>query len=130
MVHFGNRLRALRTEKGLSQMDFSKQIRISKSSVNMYERGEREPSFETLEAIADYFNVDMDYLLGKSDVVRKSPVFPAVTTAFSNAELALVQDFRALNTEGQQKLLEYVADLQASGRYIKTASDNSLPKQA
>lgn len=33
----------------------------------MYERGEREPGFETLEAIADYFNVDMDYLLGKSD---------------------------------------------------------------
>ena len=57
-------------------MDFAKQIRISKSSVNMYERGEREPSFETLEVIADYFNVDMDYLLGKSDVVRKSPDLP------------------------------------------------------
>ena len=61
MVQFGDRLRTLRTEKGLSQMDFAKQIRISKSSVNMYERGEREPSFETLEVIADYFNVDMDY---------------------------------------------------------------------
>ena len=33
----------------------------------MYERGEREPGLETLEAIADYFNVDMDYLLGKSE---------------------------------------------------------------
>ena len=74
MVQFSDRLRALRTGRGLSQMDFAKQIRISKSSVNMYERGEREPSFETLEAIADYFNVDMDYLLGKSDTVRKSPV--------------------------------------------------------
>lgn len=77
MVQFGDRLRTLRTEKGLSQMDFAKQIRISKSSVNMYERGEREPSFETLEVIADYFNVDMDYLLGKSDTVRKSPVLPS-----------------------------------------------------
>lgn len=76
MVQFGDRLRTLRTDKGLSQMDFAKQIRISKSSVNMYERGEREPSFETLEVIADYFNVDMDYLLGKSDIVRKSPVLP------------------------------------------------------
>ena len=33
----------------------------------MYERGEREPNFETLEVIADYFNVDMDYLLGKTN---------------------------------------------------------------
>ena len=72
MARFSDRLRQLRTARDLSQMEFSKQIGISKSSVNMYERGEREPSFETLELIADYFNVDMDYLLGKSDVVNKS----------------------------------------------------------
>lgn len=72
MAKFCDRLRTLRTSKGLSQYDFSKQIGISKSSVNMYERGEREPNFKTLERIADYFNVDMDYLLGKSDVVNKS----------------------------------------------------------
>ena len=33
----------------------------------MYENGEREPGFELLETIADYFNVDMNYLLGKKD---------------------------------------------------------------
>lgn len=71
MTKFGARLRQLRTARGLSQMDFSKQIQISKSSVNMYERGEREPGLETLERIADYFNVDMDYLLGKSDTVSR-----------------------------------------------------------
>ena len=72
MARFSERLRQLRTARDLSQMEFSKQIGISKSSVNMYERGEREPGLETLELIADYFNVDMDYLLGKSDVVNKS----------------------------------------------------------
>ena len=71
MAKFSERLRTLRNNKGLSQADFAKQIKISKSSVNMYERGEREPSLTTLEVIADYFNVDMDYLLGKSDVVNK-----------------------------------------------------------
>ena len=72
MAKFSERLRQLRTARDLSQMEFSKQIGISKSSVNMYERGEREPGLETLEQIADYFNVDMDYLLGKSDVVSKA----------------------------------------------------------
>lgn len=79
MARFSERLRQLRTARDLSQMEFSKQIGISKSSVNMYERGEREPGLETLEAIADYFNVDMDYLLGKTDIVNKSlwPSLPA-----------------------------------------------------
>lgn len=72
MAKFSERLRQLRTARDLSQLEFSKQIRLSKSSINMYERGEREPGLETLERIADYFNVDMDYLLGKSDVVNKS----------------------------------------------------------
>lgn len=71
MAKFSERLRQLRTSRDLSQMEFAKQLKISKSSVNMYERGEREPGLETLEKIADYFNVDMDYLLGKADIVNK-----------------------------------------------------------
>lgn len=71
MAKFHERLKDLRVSKDLSQSEFAKLIRVSKSSVNMYERGEREPGLDTLERIADYFNVDMDYLLGKSDVVNK-----------------------------------------------------------
>lgn len=67
MPKFNERLKQLRQEKMISQQEFANFIGISKSSVNMYERGEREPGIETLEAIADFFNVDMDYLLGKSD---------------------------------------------------------------
>lgn len=72
MPKFNERLKLLRQESGLSQFDFAKQIGLSKSSVNMYERGEREPSIETLESIADYFNVDMDFLLGKSEHRNKN----------------------------------------------------------
>ena len=71
MAKFSDRLRQLRTARDLSQNELAKQLGVSKSSVNMYERGEREPAFETLERIADYFNVDMDYLLGKSDVPNR-----------------------------------------------------------
>lgn len=66
MGAFGQRLRELRKQRGISQNELSKHIGVSKSSVNMYERGEREPSLETLEAIADFFNVNMDYLLGRT----------------------------------------------------------------
>ena len=72
MPMFGDRLKSLRNRKGLSQAEFAKQIGVSKSSVNMYERGEREPNFETLETIADYFNVDLDYLMGKSEIENRA----------------------------------------------------------
>ena len=71
MLHFDKRLKSLREEANLSQSELAKKIRVSKSSINMYERGEREPKFEVLEMIADYFNVDMDYLLGTSDIKNR-----------------------------------------------------------
>ncbi len=71
MPKFNHRLKQLRQERMLSQQEFANMIGISKSSINMYERGEREPGIETLEAIADFFNVDMDYLLGKSQHKNK-----------------------------------------------------------
>lgn len=74
MATFPERLKSLRSEKGWSQQRLADELKLSKSSVNMYERGEREPGFETMEAIADTFNVDMDYLYGRTDVKIAEPI--------------------------------------------------------
>lgn len=74
MATFSDRFKSLRAEQGWSQQRLADELGISKSSVNMYERGAREPSFETTEAIADLFNVDMDYLYGRTSVKLSSPV--------------------------------------------------------
>lgn len=71
MSKFSERFKELRVNHNLSQQELASQLGISKSSVNMYERGEREPGLVTLEKIADYFNVDMDYLLGNSVYANK-----------------------------------------------------------
>lgn len=79
MPNFNKRLKLLRTERNLSQQELADQISLilegskscSKSSINMYERGEREPGIEMMEAFADFFNVDMEFLLGKSDFRSK-----------------------------------------------------------
>ncbi len=63
---FSERLKKLRAEHRLSQAELAKTLGISKSSINMYERGEREPGFETVRALAEQFGVDIDYLLGAS----------------------------------------------------------------
>lgn len=66
-----NRLKELRLEKGLLQSDVAKVINKSDRLVGFYENGKRDMSTETLAILADFFNVSIDYLLGKSDI-RKS----------------------------------------------------------
>lgn len=67
MAAFAAALKNLRLEKDLSQQKLADMLGVSKSSISMYEREERQPDFEILETIADFFQVDMNYLLGKYD---------------------------------------------------------------
>lgn len=59
---FKDVLKELRLKSGLNQKELGDRLGLSKSTISMYELGEREPSLEILEAIADYFNVDMNTL--------------------------------------------------------------------
>lgn len=68
MSSFGDMLIYLRKKHNMSQGELAKRSGVSRSSIGMYELGAREPSFETLEAFADIFNVNMDTLLGKTDL--------------------------------------------------------------
>ena len=61
-MKFGDVFRQLRIDQNLTQAEMARKLGISRSAVGMYEQGKREPDFETLEAIADYFNVTLDYL--------------------------------------------------------------------
>lgn len=99
-------LKYLRNRSGLTQMDLAKKLGVAKSTISMYENGQREPEFETLEALADYFNVTMDFLLGR-DVKN-----PATDTSdgITNDERAFVERFRLLSSERKSLLL---AQLQA-----------------
>ena len=69
MAKFAKVFKSLRTQHKLTQQELATKLGVSRSAIGMYENGEREPDFETLEAIADFFNVDMDYLIGRSSCV-------------------------------------------------------------
>lgn len=62
MSKFPETLKNLRHSRQLTQPDLADILGTSRSAVSMYETGKREPDFETMEALADYFNVDMNYL--------------------------------------------------------------------
>ena len=73
MGDFQTVFKRLRMASGYTQQIMADKLGISRSTVGMYETGAREPDYDTLEAIADIFNVDIDYLLGRTD---KTTILP------------------------------------------------------
>lgn len=100
MGDFPNIFKHIREQSGLTQQQLADKLGISRSAVGMYEKGEREPNFETLELIADTFNVDMNYLLGKkpsTEVIPDTYYFNPETSKiaqeiYDNKELSLLFD--------------------------------------
>ncbi len=65
---FAEVLKTLRKEKGISQQELAHATGIKQSSIGMYEIGARMPSYDALYALADYFNVDVNTLLGREQL--------------------------------------------------------------
>ena len=66
-MEFKDVLKSLRNKRELSQIELAKKLGFSAGLIGMYESGKRKPSYEALEVIADYFNISIDYLMGKDD---------------------------------------------------------------
>ena len=92
---FSINLKSLRERANLTQEELAIKTGVSKSAISMYERGERFPSEQILELLADFFNVDMNMLLGKQ---TKSTYFLNPKTAemaqaiYDNPELGYLFD--------------------------------------
>ena len=67
MRDFSQVLRELRTEKKISQKALGEILGISDRNIRFYETGEHRPDFEGLLILADYFQVSLDYLVGRSE---------------------------------------------------------------
>lgn len=74
MANLCERLNQLKNERSLLQKDIAKDNNIKLRTYQRYETGEREPLASTLIKLADYFNVSLDYLTGRTD----EPVNPNV----------------------------------------------------
>lgn len=67
MGNFADRFKLLRTSRRLTQDEIARKLKMSKSAISMYENGKRVPDLETMETIADIFNVSIGYLTGSED---------------------------------------------------------------
>lgn len=121
-MEFKDMLKYYRQNMGLSQRELAARLKLSPSTISMYEVGNREPDFETEEKIADFFNVDLNTLRGKD---TEAAPFPAAAPSLSPDRKDLLDKYDSLNDEGKAKVLDYTSDLVAGGRYEKVSDKQS-----
>ena len=71
MCAFNLRLKELRKENNVTQKQTAEAINTTEQNFQRYERGTQQPTLPVLVALADYFNVSLDYLVGRSDVKER-----------------------------------------------------------
>lgn len=80
----GDRLKELRKDKNITQKELSKVLNIQNTTLSQYENGINEPNDEMKIKIADYFNVTVDYLLGRTNIRQINSVIEKEANQFGN----------------------------------------------
>lgn len=94
---FNEQLKLLRNQKRISQAKLADELGVSASTVAMWESGEREPkNYETLEIIADYFNVNMEVLLTGKLAPTKIPVLGKVVAGIPLEAVEEIIDYEEI----------------------------------
>ena len=105
------KLRSLRIEGGYTQKDLAKKIHSTDKNIWAYENGVATPPIEVLKAYAEYFNVSVDYLLGRTDelggiIPERSPALQ-----LTEDEKNLLEDFRRMDHSQKIRLEAYIEGL-------------------
>lgn len=96
MSEFYNILKHLRESRGLLQKEVAKALGISPAAYSLYEKGQREPRFDFLQKIADYFGVSIDYLMTGKETDETAKYYLNEETAQVAQEIFENKELRAL----------------------------------
>ncbi len=120
-MFLGEQIKKLREEKSLSQIELAKALYISQSSVSEYESGRQQPPIATLIQLADYFDVNIDYLLGRTDI--KISIEKLKEKLSTNSGCITINDFLRLKDDEKEVIGELIKS------FNKYASESPNPKQ-
>ena len=118
-MEFKDRLKQLRTMRGLSQVELADRLDISKSTIGAYETGIRMPGRNALKKLATFFNVSQDYMMGEEEALFLfSPDYMPMMQ--DDAFMDMLNDYYQLNDAGREIIRSTAAGLVASGHYVKS----------
>ena len=112
-----DRIRALREKTGMSARKFAEEMGMKYTTYYGYETGSREPGSDSIVALAKYYNVTTDYILG----IEKSPA-PAETDTGDKRLDGIIEIYHQLNEEGKDALANRAEEMTYIPKYKKCAS--------
>jgi transcriptional regulator with XRE-family HTH domain len=123
-MNCGERIAKLREERGLTQGELSSRLGITRASLSHYETNRRQPDYETLSALADFFNVSVDYLMRRTEK-PEGVLTPDVSSFVDQLELseeAILERFdftidgRKLSFEEARRFIAFIRAEREMGR--------------
>jgi len=115
-----NRLRELRLKAGLKQEDLIKRFNLSSGRYSQYETGKRKPDYDLLIELADFYNVSLDYLLG-----RTSDPSPLVKEKTPSYQEEVIQDLEDITPDMASEIRQYISYL----KHKKEAATNTVAEK-
>ncbi|MBR2995524.1 MAG: helix-turn-helix transcriptional regulator [Lachnospiraceae bacterium] len=99
MATVAERIKALRLENDWTQQEVADRLGVNHVTISGYERGVRNPQFPEADALAELFDVNLEYLLGSSDVRGRYPKHGDQTVRVSVDELEVLRAYQAASPE-------------------------------
>ena len=116
MATLQERIKERRNEQGFTLLDLANILGVKEATVQRYESGEiKNIKHETVVKLADILNCSPQYLMGWVDIPNELSPIDALTPK----KQALLKNFECLNASGQDKAIDYVADLADNPKYQK-----------
>ena len=109
MATIAERIKGLRKKAGLTQQELGDRFGVAKSTICQYENGNSTPNDDIKIAMANYFNVSMDYLMGKTDVPGfDSRTPPVIAAKVTESGINMFHTYLYLSATDQAKVNDYV----------------------
>ena len=135
-----NNIKILRRKKDMTQGELAKQVHVTQTSVSQWESGKTNPDTQTTKKLAEFFNVTIDYLLGRSEdnggiyyasningsnvVQGNGSVTIGENTEISKEEAEILRIYNDLDVRGRNKLLNFAFELEDESKEIKARTED------
>ena len=123
-MDLGNRLRALRESKHLKQEDIWKEFSLASSSYSQYESNKRRPPYELLIKFADYYDVSVDYLLGRIDTYYPTVISSRKLAVYTEQELAVIYMIHEMDEANRKSVYDFTQYVYDNYKKITQSNQN------
>ena len=98
-----NRIKELRTEKGILQTELAKHLKIGQATISNWETGRSEPDQDALKELSKFFGASIDYILGNTDT--KKPLTSEDVSGLTEKQIKILQMMEKMTPEQQDEIL-------------------------